>query len=149
MTTRRISWVKYTSKVNEESTLGRLFDNRDPMNEIRYLGFDQLQGARAYRFGLAAKGRAVRQLIVTVDLSLFLIHHVGIQEGPNLCAKKLAADLESNVEGTHELTADDFRAYTQKREAEEARKVELRQEGIRRSKARSAALQSSWHKNQP
>jgi hypothetical protein len=117
--------------------------------ELRYLGFDQLQNARAYRFDVIVKGHTTRQVKVVADLGLFLSHHVGIQEGPELCAKKLAGSLESTSEETHKLTVDDLREYVQERDAEEARKVELRQESIRRSKARLAASQSAWHRNQP
>ena len=56
--------------------------------ELRYLGFDQLQNARGYRFNLVVKGDATRQFVVTVDLALFLAHRVGIQEGAqSLCAE--------------------------------------------------------------
>jgi hypothetical protein len=89
---------------------------------------------------------------VTVDIGLFRVHHIGIQEGPNLCAKKLAADLESCSEGTraaagsHELTGEDLRAHAEVREAEEARRVEARKVGVRRSQARSGASQSPWRR---
>jgi hypothetical protein len=122
--------------------------------ELRYLGFSQLQNARAYRFNVTEAGHATRELIVTVDLGLFQVHHVGIQEGPNLCAKKLAADLEGCSEatqamaGSHELTGEDLRAYASARDAEEARKAGSRKGGVRRSKASSAALQSPWRRSQ-
>jgi hypothetical protein len=73
--------------------------------ELRYLGFSQLQNARAYRFDVTEAGQAKRQLVVTVDLGLFRMHHVGIQEGPNLCAKKLAADLQGCSTGAPAMTA--------------------------------------------
>src|ERR1051326_2908437 len=103
--------------------------------ELRYLGFEQLQNARRYRFDLVAKGDATRQFVVTVDLALFRAHGVGIQEGPSLCAQKLLADLESCPEGAHELTTDDLRAYAEKRAAAEARRIEARKSGPRRQKA--------------
>jgi hypothetical protein len=110
--------------------------------ELRYLGFSQLQNERAYRFDVTEAGHATRQLIVTVDLGLFRVHQVGIQEGPDLCARKLAADLEGCAEGTHtmagshELTNEDLRAYASARDGEEARKAGSRKGGVRRSKAR-------------
>jgi hypothetical protein len=79
--------------------------------EFRYLGFDQHANARAYRFDSVAVGEPTRYFTVTADMSLFLTHGVGIQEGPNLCAHKLASDLESNSEARHELTGDDLRAH--------------------------------------
>jgi hypothetical protein len=35
--------------------------------ELRYLGFDQLENARAYRFDVIAKGEPNRQVVVTAD----------------------------------------------------------------------------------
>jgi hypothetical protein len=119
--------------------------------ELRYLGFSQLQNARAYRFDLAVAGHATRQLIVTVDLGLFRVHHVGIQEGPNLCAKKLAADLKGcywgthTTDGSHELTSEDLRVHASGLDAEEARKVASRKGGVRRSMV--ASLQSRWRRS--
>jgi hypothetical protein len=120
--------------------------------ELRYLGFSQLENERAYRFDVTEGDHATRQLIVTVDLGLFRVHHVGIQEGPNLCARKLAADLEGCSEGTHatapfhELTNEDLRACASARDAEEARKVRSRKGGVRRSMASSAAS-THWRRS--
>jgi hypothetical protein len=114
----------------------------DPM-EIRYMGFDQLRNARAYRFDVVAKGDATRHFVVTVDLALFRTHKVGIQEGPSLCAQKLTADLEASVDGAHELTADDLRAYADARSAAETRRIEARS-GSRRPKPANPHFQAPW-----
>ena len=83
--------------------------------EFRYLGFSHQGNARVYRFDVIAKGEINRHLTISADISLFLAHHVGIQEGPTLCAQKLAADLEATLETTgetdHQLTADDLQRY--------------------------------------
>jgi len=79
--------------------------------EIRYLGFDQKQNSRVYRFDVRIDSRVTNQTSVTADLAVFRTHHVGIQEGPVLSGKKLTADLERGWEGEHELTAADVRAY--------------------------------------
>ena len=113
--------------------------------ELRYLGFDQLENARAYRYNLVNKGDAARQFIVTVDLSLFRTHRVSIQEGPTLGAQKLAADLENCAEGVHELTVDDLRAYADSCAAEEERRVAARKSGSRRPNAALAGTRSPWH----
>jgi len=102
--------------------------------ELRYLGFDQLRNARAYRFDVTAKGEATRQFVVTVDLELFRTHHVGIQEGPTLCGNKLLTDLETSAEGHHELTTEDLRNYAEARANAELRKIEARKNGPRRAK---------------
>jgi hypothetical protein len=79
--------------------------------EVRYMGFEQGQNARAYQFDVVEKGQRSRRLIVTADLSLFRTHGVLIQEGVSLCSRKLMADLERDFVGTHELTPEDLRAH--------------------------------------
>jgi hypothetical protein len=112
--------------------------------ELRYLGFDQLENARGYRFDLVAKGDPNRHFVVTVDLGLFRTHGVGIQEGPSLCAQKLLADLESRTEGEHELTPEDLRVYASGRAAAEARRIEARKGASRRPKTPPAHAPSPW-----
>ena len=103
--------------------------------DLRYLGFDQSENARSYRFDLVVKGDKNRHFIVTVDLALFRAHRVAIQEGPSLCAQKLVADLEKCPDGAHQLTEEDLRAYSAGRAAAEARKAEMRRTGFRRPHA--------------
>jgi hypothetical protein len=100
--------------------------------EVRYLGFEQQQNARAYRFDVLEKGQPNRHFTVTADLTLFLQYHVGIQEGPTLSASKLAADLESNSDGAHELTGDDLRSHVNARALAEAQRAEARKTPRRR-----------------
>jgi hypothetical protein len=114
--------------------------------ELRYLGFEQSQNARAYRFDVIAKGEATRHCIVTVDLALFRTHRVGIQEGPSLCAHKLLRDLGASSEGAHELTTEDLRVYAEGRAMEEARRVEARKSGSHRSKTPPDTSQLPWRK---
>jgi hypothetical protein len=99
--------------------------------ELRYLGFDQQQSKRAYRFKRVANGEPAAFFVVTADLALFLAHHVAIQEGPGLCASKLAADLQETVPRDHELTGSDLLAHTQARATADARKAELRKSNRR------------------
>jgi hypothetical protein len=70
--------------------------------------------------------------MVAVDLTLFLKHHVGIQEGPSLCARKLASDLETIQQREHTLTSEDLLAYVTARTEAEARKAAARKPGVRR-----------------
>src|SRR3954447_21229471 len=94
--------------------------------QVRYMGFDHVESARAFHFDVLTEGEPKRRCTVNADLRLFLRYRVAIQEGPSLCACKLTADMQSNVEGTHELTADDLLAYTSRRAAEEARRAATR-----------------------
>jgi hypothetical protein len=94
--------------------------------EFRYLGFDQQQNARVYRFDGLAKGEPTKHFLVKADLALFLTHRIGIQEGPTLCANKLAAEMETHPEGDFNLTEDDLRAHAVARTEAEARKAGAR-----------------------
>lgn len=94
--------------------------------EIRYLGFDQLQNSRVYRFEVREKGLPNRHLAVTANMDVFRIHRVGIQEGPSLSGIKLTADLEKGCELEHELTAEDVRAYADSKTLAEAQRAAMR-----------------------
>jgi hypothetical protein len=93
---------------------------------LRYIGFDQHDNTRAYKFDGVEKGQLNVQLVVTADLALFLKHHVNIQEGPDLCARKLTADPAGIGQHDHQLTDEDFLAFTTARADEGARRAELR-----------------------
>ena len=101
--------------------------------ELRYLGFDQLQNARAFRFEVVVKGATTMQAVVVAVMALFLEYRVGIQDGPSLCAARLTADLEQNVEGDHVLTADDLRGLCERRAAAEGKRMEMRRMAGRRA----------------
>jgi hypothetical protein len=100
--------------------------------ELRYLGFDQTQNRRAYRFDGLTKGEPTVHFVVTADLAMFLKHRIGIQEGPGLCARKLASDAQTPCQENVELTNDDLRAMVDARAVADARKAELRRSGPRR-----------------
>ena len=61
--------------------------------QIRYLGFDHIQNARAFHFEVLEAGTSRKQFTVTADVRLFPQHQVGIQDGPALCALKLGSNL--------------------------------------------------------
>ena len=90
--------------------------------ELRYIGFDQAQNIRVYKFDGRAEDTSTMRLAVSIDMALFLRHHVGIQEGPTLCAQKLTADFEAQHRGEHELTNEDLLTYVAERAAAKARK---------------------------
>jgi hypothetical protein len=112
--------------------------------EIRYLGFEQRQNSRAYRFEAREKGQPSRQLSVTAGMDLFQIHRVAIQEGPTLSCSKLRADLERGWEGEHALTVDDVRAYLNTKAIAEAQRAELRKTGRKRGTSAEAHKRSPW-----
>ena len=110
--------------------------------EVRYLGFEQQQSARSYRLDVVEKGQPAKRFIVTAELPLFHTHGVGIQEGPALSAKKLVADLERDLSGAHELTAEDLLSYVNARSLAEARRAEMRKAPRRRPSP--AGERSPW-----
>lgn len=103
--------------------------------ELRYLGFDQKQNTRQYKFDSVVNGQPTLHYVVTADLALFREHHIGIQEGPSLCAHKLTSAQQASTEVKLELTGDDLRAHADARSLAEARKAELRRVGVRRRPA--------------
>lgn len=100
--------------------------------QLRYMGFDQAKGVRVYRFDSIVERAPAIRYVVTADLTLFLKHRVGIQEGPSLCARKLAADIETLQQREHQLTNEDLLAYVTARSEAEARKAAARKPGVRR-----------------
>jgi len=123
--------------------------------ELRYMGFDQAQNKRIYKFDCTGAGKSTTRFVVSVDMVLFLKHHVGIQEGPALCARKLNADFEAVATGAaaegepelmHELTNDDLLAYVAVRTAAEVRRAEARRPGPSRRKPEQAQAFTPWRR---
>ena len=113
--------------------------------EIRYLGFDQRQNSRVYRFDVRIDGGLTKQASVTADIAVFRNHSVAMQEGPFLSGSKLTADLERGWEGEHELTAADVRAYADAKAIADAQRADARK-GLRRRPGVQAETQqkSPW-----
>lgn len=61
--------------------------------QLQYMGFEQVKNIREYIFHAIAPGEETKVFVVTTDLALFLKHHLGMQEGPVLCLRKLVAEL--------------------------------------------------------
>jgi hypothetical protein len=113
--------------------------------ELRYMGFQQKDNRRVYRFDAdGTEGKSRVPHVVSVDMGLFLKHHVGIQEGPALCAQKLTADLEADRLGDHELTNEDLLAYATDRAEAAERKAEARRSGPARRKPEPGQPVSPW-----
>jgi hypothetical protein len=111
--------------------------------EIRYLGFDQRQNCRVYRFDVRTDGSLTKQVAVTADIAVFRNHSVGIQEGPVLCGNKLTADLNRGWEGEHELTAADVRAYADAKALADAQRAGTRKAPRRRPGQQAETQQKS------
>lgn len=115
--------------------------------EIRYLGFEQRQNSRAYRFEVREKGQPNKHLAVLADMDVFRVHRVGIQEGPTLSSNKLTADLEKGLDREHELTAADVRAFVDSKSLADAQRAAARKSPRRRPAAPAEAHQASAWRN--
>ncbi len=90
--------------------------------DLRYAGFDQANNIRSYRFDAVCAGKSIRHCI-TVDLALLLQHHIGVQEAPALCLRKLATDLKDAPNSyRHQLADSDLQAFVTSRAAALERK---------------------------
>ncbi|PWU11717.1 MAG: hypothetical protein C5B51_02055 [Terriglobia bacterium] len=115
--------------------------------EIRYLGFDQRQNSRVYRFDVRTDGRLTKEVSVAADISIFRDHSIGIQEGPILSGHKLTADLERGWEGEHELTAADVQAFADTKALAEAQRASARKAPHRRPGVQAEMQQKSPWRN--
>jgi hypothetical protein len=114
---------------------------KENLVEIRYLGFDQRENFRVYRFDVHTDGRPMKEVSVTADMVVFRDHRVGIQEGPFLCGNKLTADLGRGWEGEHELTAADVRAHADTKALADAERASARRAPRRRPGVSAALIQ--------
>ena len=114
--------------------------------EIRYLGFDQRQNSRVYRFDVRIDS-LTKEVSVRADIAVFRNHSVGIQEGPFLSGNKLIADLERGWEGEHELTAADVRAYADAKALADAQRASARKAPHRRPGVQAETQQKSPWRN--
>jgi hypothetical protein len=84
--------------------------------QVRYLGFEQNNGVRTYRFERSLNGEPALPVVITADLRLFSKHHVAIQEGPAICLR-LISHPSPAVPVHHDITEDDMLAFLASRAA--------------------------------
>jgi cold shock CspA family protein len=83
--------------VHNEHQVGHAPKKRPETIPLRYMGFEQKESIRAYRFQRITPGEETKAFIVTIDLALFTKHHVSIQEGPALCLHLLMVELDAAI----------------------------------------------------
>jgi len=113
---------------------------RRASNGTAVLGFRSGEEQALVQLRPQRQGSTLDALRGELDIALFLKHHVGIQEGPTLCAQKLAADLEADRQGDHELSNEDLLVYVSGRAAKEAQRAALRRPGPHRRPVRPSGM---------
>jgi len=73
---------------------------KDPVLQLRYLGVISQAGYREYGFHILDEKEDVRQVILTIDNSLFRKCQLMYQEAPDLCYQKLLKDLNEETANT-------------------------------------------------
>ena len=63
--------------------------------QLLYVGFEQAKNVRQYIFHGITQGAEPCVFVMSTDMALFQELHLGLQEGPIMCLRTLAADLES------------------------------------------------------
>lgn len=96
--------------------------------DLRYVGFEQTGNVRRFHFESATSGQASRRYVVSVDLALLVEYHVGVQEAPALCLRKLLDRLAGSPETElDQLDEADLGEFVRLREAAAAeRKARIR-----------------------
>ncbi|HYL38485.1 MAG TPA: hypothetical protein VEV17_21385 [Bryobacteraceae bacterium] len=84
--------------------------------QLLYVGFEQAKDVREYIFHGIAHGEETRVFVVSTKMALFLEFHLGVQEGPIMCLRTLAAEIEAlGAAGApplhHIIDERDIRAY--------------------------------------
>src|SRR5712692_4012589 len=87
---------------------------------LRYSGFDQVQNTRLYLFLSFVPGEKKKLIVVSAEMSLFVKHHVRIQDGPALCLRILKLemyplDLPQKELSRRVVTDEDMSAYVASR----------------------------------
>ena len=70
-------------------------DRYKEITQLRYVGFRHLENLRHFRFERITPGAPTQCFEVAANLALFHTLRIAIQEGPALCMRVIAAELES------------------------------------------------------
>ena len=84
--------------------------------QLVYVGFEQIKNVREYIFHGIIQGQEPQVLSISTDMALFRELQVGLQEGPVMCLRTLAAELEglspAQMPAPHRAIREaDIRAY--------------------------------------
>lgn len=102
--------------IQKQRHASRPDERRHEPARLRYMGFEQRQNVRAYRFERLETGEDTKTFTVSVEMNLFARHHVGIQDGPALCLEVITREIgqaaeAGAVQGNRRLTDEDMLAH--------------------------------------
>lgn len=106
---------------------------------FRYAGFDQEKDVRSYLFQILPPTEDQKLIVLNAEMSLFVKHHVRIQDGPSLCLHALTVSPEPLL--LHSLTDQDILAYIA------ARPVAVKRIGAKRGGRPADASEASMVHN--
>ena len=69
--------------------------SEDGLTQLRYIAFRHVENLRHFRFERISPGAPTQCFEVAANLALFHTFRIAIQEGPALCMRVIAAELES------------------------------------------------------
>jgi hypothetical protein len=103
--------------------------------QLLYMGFEQAKNVRDYIFHKVERGEETRVFVVSTEMSLFLEFRLGLQEGPILCLRTLAAEIETLGPARlppprHTISAQDIQAYLISRPTPGAKKAGFKKPAI-------------------
>ena len=102
--------------------------------QLRYAGFDQTKDIRSYLFQILPPTEDQKLVVVNAEMSLFVKHHIRIQDGPALCLHALSGSQEPVH--LHAITDQDILAYIA------ARPVPVKRIGAKRGGRPAEAAQA-------
>lgn len=93
---------------------------------LRYMGFDDADGVRIFKFGRLPASAGTILYKVHASVGLFLKHKISFQDGPAMCSAIMAVDEVAH----HQLTDDDCALFVSQRPQKADRKAPKRKPAI-------------------
>jgi hypothetical protein len=100
-------------------------DRFKDITQLRYVGFRHQEGVRHFRFERVTPGASTQCFEVAANLAIFHTFRIAIQEGPALCMRVIASELEAGRNwqdlASCPLTEQQMRDYLERRPAHGAK----------------------------
>jgi hypothetical protein len=88
---------------------------KDLVLRLKYLGVEPQMGRRDYGFSIEDKDKNLRQVILSIDDTIFQEHRLMFQEAPDLCYQKILMHLGDEsavpIQSRVKITSSDVAYY--------------------------------------